>query len=125
MGSILFGATSPHPGAYMFSLQYNWRPDECFLVQVWMWNLGSLSGSDGDVGEEVRKRMTDVCSLQEVRWRGQGVRMLGVKGRRYKLWWSGIVDGVGGVGVMVKEELCEKVVDIRRVGEGVITVLLF
>ena len=52
--------------------------------------------------------MIDVCCLLEVRWRGQGARM---KGRRYKLWWSGKGDGVGGVRVMVKEELCEKVVE--------------
>ena len=54
---------------------------------------------------ELRKRMIDMCCLQEVRWRGQGARMLGMKGRRYKLWWTGKGDGIGGVGVMVKE-LC-------------------
>ena len=43
----------------------------------------------GDVCEELRKRMIDVCCLMEVRWRGQGANMLGMKGRRYKLWWSG------------------------------------
>ena len=47
--------------------------------------------------------MIDVCCLLEVRWRGQGTRMLGMIGRRYKLWWSGKVGEVGGVGVMVKE----------------------
>ena len=41
--------------------------------------------------------------------------MLWLKGRRYKLWWSGKGDGIGGVGVMVKEELCEEVVQVRRV----------
>ena len=34
---------------------------------------------------------------------------MGVKGRRYKLWWSENSDGTGGVKVLVKE-LCEKVV---------------
>ena len=53
-----------------------------------------------------------MCCLLAVRWRGQGARMLGMKGRRYKLWWSGECDGVSGVGVMVKEELCEKVVEV-------------
>ena len=47
--------------------------------------------------------------------------MLGVKGRRYKLWWSGKGDGVGGVGVMVKTGLCEKVVEVRRVSDRVMT----
>ena len=30
--------------------------------------------------------MIDVSCLQEVRWRGQGARMMGMKGRMYKLW---------------------------------------
>ena len=33
--------------------------------------------------------MIDECCLQEVRLRGHGARMLGMKGRRYKLWCSG------------------------------------
>ena len=39
---------------------------------------------------------------------------MGVKGRRYKLLWSGNSDGTEGVGILVKEELCEKVVEVRR-----------
>ena len=69
----------------------------------------------GEVCEELRKMMIDVFCLQEVRWRGQGARMLWMKRRRYRLWWSG--DGVGGVGVMVKEKLCRKVVEVRMVSD--------
>ena len=76
----------------------------------------------GEVCEELRKRMIDVCCLQEVR--GQGARMLGVKGRRCKLWLSGKGDGVGGVGVIVKEELCEKVVEIKMVSDRVMTIVV-
>ena len=47
--------------------------------------------------------------------------MLKMKGRRYKLWWSEKRDGVS---VMVKEELCEKVVDVRRVCDRVMTVVV-
>ena len=35
-----------------------------------------------------------------------------MKGRRYKLWWSGKGDEIGDDGVMVKEELCEEVVEV-------------
>ena len=38
---------------------------------------------------------------------------MGVKGRRYKFWWSGSNEGTVGVGIMVKEELCEKDVEVR------------
>ena len=44
--------------------------------------------------------------------------MQGMKGRRYKLWWSGKGNGVGGVGAMVKEKLCEKVIGVRRISDN-------
>ena len=47
-----------------------------------------MSGMGGDVCEELRKRMIDMCCLQEVRWRGHGTIMLGMIGGRYKLWLS-------------------------------------
>ena len=87
------------------------------------WNVGSMSGRGTEVCEELRKRRMDVCCLQEVRWRGQGARFIGVKGRRYKLWWSGDSD-TRGVGVLVKEELCEKVVEVRRRSDRVMTVVM-
>ena len=48
-----------------------------------------------------------------------------MKGRRYELWWSGKGDGVGGVIVMLKKELCEKVVEVRRVSDRVMTLVVF
>ena len=72
----------------------------------------------GDVCEKLRKRMIDVRYLQEVRWREQGARMQGMNGRIYKLWWSGKGDGVGGVGVLVKKELCDMVVEVRKVSDS-------
>ena len=67
--------------------------------------------------------MIAVCCLHEVRWREHCARILGMKGRRYEQWWSGKEDGVGGVGVMVRVELCEKIVEVRRVSDLVMTVL--
>jgi exonuclease III len=39
------------------------------------------------------------------------------------LWWKGD-DGTGGVGVMVKEELMNKVVEVRRKSARVIVVVM-
>ena len=47
--------------------QYGGGPDERFLMQVVTYNLGSLGGKGGEVCEELRKQMIDVCCLQEVR----------------------------------------------------------
>ena len=78
------GATL-HRGVHKHSLQYDRSSDGRFGVRVGTWNLGSLSDMGGEVCEEPRKRMIDVCCWQEVRWRGQGARMLGMKGRRNML----------------------------------------
>ena len=56
-------------------------------VRFGSWNVGSICGRGTEVCEELRKRKVDVCCLQEVRWRGEGARFFGVKGRRYRLWW--------------------------------------
>ena len=37
-------------------------------MPVVTWYLGSLSGKGGEVCEELRKRMIDVCCLLEERW---------------------------------------------------------
>ena len=82
--------------------------DERFGLRVGTWNVKSMSGRGTEVCKELRKRRMDVCCLQEVRWRGQGAPFMGVKSKRYKLWWSGNSDGMGGVGVLVKEELVRR-----------------
>ena len=41
------------------------------------------------------------------------------------MWWYGKGDGVGDVGIMVKEVLCEKVVEVRMVSDRVMTVVFF
>ena len=51
-------------------------------------------------------------------------RVLGIKGRRCKLGWSGKGDGVGGVGVIVKEELCGKVVETGMVSDRAMTTVV-
>ena len=51
--------------------------------------------------------------------------MFGMKGRRYKLWWSGYGDVFGGVGVMVKKEQCEEVVEVGWVSDRVMALVVF
>ena len=51
-------------------------------------------------------------------------RVLGLEGRRYNLWCSGKSHGLGGVGVMLMEKLREKVVEVRRVSDRMMAVVL-
>ena len=66
------------------------------------------------MAEELRKRKVDTCDPQEIRCRGHGPCFIGVKERRYKLRLLENDAGKGSVGILVKEELCESVVEIGR-----------
>ena len=93
----------PHSAVHKHSFQYNRRSDWRFGVLVGMWNINSLSGKGGEMCEKLSKRMIDMCCFQEVIWRGQVSMMLEMEGRRYKLWWCGRGDEIGGVGL---KEVC-------------------
>ena len=87
------------------------------------WNIGLLTVRSSEIADELRRRRVDVCCLQEVRWKGGSARCVGVKGKRYKVFWSGKGDS-GGVGVMIKEELSDKVLEVRRKSDRVMSLLL-
>ena len=97
---------------------------ECHEIRFGTLNVGSLCGRKTEVCEELRKRRVDVCCMQEVKWKGQGARFMSTSGRRYKLWWSGKDAGFGGVGILVKEEISENVLEVRRKSDRVITIAL-
>ena len=58
-----------------------------------------------------------MCVVCRRRDGGQGPRMLGMNRKRYKLWWSGKGDGVGGMGVMMQGCVCENAVKVRMVSD--------
>ena len=62
--------------------------------------------------------------MQELRWRGCGARLIGVQGRKCELWWSGTQEGNGGVGVVVKEEMHDEDIEVRRVNDRVMSLVI-
>ena len=48
--------------------------------------------------------------------------LFGVKGRRDKLWWCGNDNTAGGLGILLKKELCENAVEVRIRCDRVITI---
>ena len=43
--------------------------------------------------------------------------------RSYKQWWSGNSLGTGGLGILVREKLSEKVVELQRRSDQVMTMV--
>ena len=47
-----------------------------------------------------------------------------MQGRKHKLRWSGNQEGYGGVGVLVKEGQHDKVIEIRRLNDEVMSLAI-
>ena len=87
------------------------------------WNVGTMNKKSVEIADELWRRKVDVCAVQETRWKGERTRFVGAAGERYKFWWKGD-DGSGGVGIMVKEELVDKVIAVERKSDRVIVVVM-
>ena len=77
-------------------------------------NVGWLLGRGRELVTMLAKRRVDICCLQEVRYRNQGCTRIGSNEEKYKLWYSGGVEKINGVGVMMKADLVDNVIEVER-----------
>ncbi|KAK6764329.1 hypothetical protein RB195_024595 [Necator americanus] len=72
-------------------------------------NVGTLTGRSRELTDILRKRRVDICSVQEIRWKGSKSRKLG---DGYKLVYHG-TSNRNGVGIILNESFrnCVTAVD--------------
>ena len=80
---------------------------------------GIYGGIVGKICETLKRRCVDICCLQEVRWKGQGAKMIG---NAFKFLWSGGCKAENGVGVIVANWLIGKIVGVERFNDRVMKV---
>ena len=77
-----------------------------------------------EITEPVGRRRVDAVTVQEVRYRNEGVKTLRGCDFENRLYWKGEVTANGGVGLMVKREIMKKVMDVRRISSRILFVYL-
>ena len=87
------------------------------VFQHGMWDL--CQESWGKISETLKRCCIDICCLQEVRWKGQGAKMIG---NGFKFLWSGVCKAENGVGVIVANWLIVKVAGVERFNDRVMKV---
>ena len=60
------------------------------------------------------RRKVDICCLQEVRYKNEGCITFGSGDQKYKLWYAGNDQSSNGVGIMMKQGLAERVIEVNR-----------
>ena len=64
-----------------------------------------MRGRSNEVVEVMRRRKVDTCGLQAVRWKGVSARLVKGKDSRFKLFWVGNDNGMGGVGILFNRKV--------------------
>ncbi|XP_063584687.1 craniofacial development protein 2-like [Penaeus indicus] len=82
------------------------------------WNIGTITGRSREIAETMKQRKVKILGVQEVRWRGGGVWEIG----GYKLHYSGSRTGRNGVGIILDEELKQRVVEVQRPSDRLMTI---
>ena len=84
-------------------------------LRIATWNVGTISGRSTEVVEAITRRKVDICSVQEVRWKGHGTRWINGRNSHAKLMYQGSEDGYGGVGIILQEMWQDNIVEVKRV----------
>ena len=89
--------------------------------RVGTWNVGTLTGKLREIADVMERRRIGVLCMQETRWKGKGAREVG---NGFKLYYCGAQLGRNGVGVIVSSALKDKVVEVKRVSDRMIVVVM-
>ncbi|XP_046862844.1 uncharacterized protein LOC124456442 [Xenia sp. Carnegie-2017] len=87
-------------------------------------NVGTMKGRSAEVADMLKRRKVDVCGFQEVRFKGEGTRVIKGEdnGARFKWFWKGNGSGTNGVGFAIREDWAKSVVAVKRVSDRVLRV---
>lgn len=122
-GSGHCGKSSEHPEK---EKEEKRRGEERFRVGTW--NVGTLKRRSSEVIETLTRRRIDLCGIQEHRWSGglaaNQTRTLTGKDSRYKFFWCGNKEGLGGAGFLLAEKWIDKVFDVQRISDRILLLRL-
>lgn len=78
-----------------------------------------MIGRSREIVACLAKRKVDICCVQESRWKGASCKFIGDGNEKYKFFWSGDPTGEAGVGILVKEENADDVVEVKRINSRI------
>ena len=94
------------------------------IVRVCTINVGTMKGRSREVVEMLARRRVDICCVQETQYKGEGGIVFGEGEEGYKFLWMGEKDKRGGVGILIKEELMNDIVEVKRISARIIKIKL-
>ena len=84
-------------------------------------NVGSMTGRSGEIEQLVRKKSLYVLCVQETKWKGSKAREIGAG---YKLYYHGEGGTKNGVGIVLSEDMRDRVLAVERTCDRVMRMKL-
>ena len=83
--------------------------------------MGMMTGKSIELADVMERRKVDVLCVQETRWKGEKARCIG---EGCKLWYSGSNNKRNGVGIVLRKDLVDRVVEVKRISDRLMTMKL-
>jgi len=84
------------------------------------WNVGTLTSKSIELVQALYRRNVNIACIQETKWVGAKAREID----GYKLWYSGGTRAKNAVGILVEKELTDRVVEVRRNSDRIMSIKL-
>ena len=91
------------------------------LIRVGTLNLGTMTGKRRELVDMMERRNVDILCLQETKWKGSKARNIG---GGCKLFYNGADGRKNGIGIVLREELAESVLEVKRVSDRLMAMKL-
>ena len=91
------------------------------LIRVGTLNIGTMTGWGRELADIMERRNVDILCLQETKWKGSKARNIG---GGCKLFYNGADGRKNGIGIVMREELVESVVEVKRVSDRLMAMKL-
>jgi len=92
------------------------------LNKLWFasWNIGTLMGKSIELVKVLHRHKISIACMPKTKWVGEKAKEID----GYKLWYSGLNRAKNGVGILVRRDLVEQVVEVRRKHDCIMSVKL-
>ena len=92
------------------------------MLKVCTVNVGTMKGRGREIANMLHRRGADICCVQEVRYKGGSSMTIGDGDEKFKFWYSGNCVGSNGVGIFVKQNLAENVIEVNRCSDRIMKI---
>ena len=80
-----------------------------------------MTGRGRELADLIKQRNVDILRLQETKWKGSKARNIGGE---CKLFYNGADGRRNGIGIVMREELAESVLEVKRVSDRLMAMKL-